>query len=333
MRRSIVLLAVAIAGFAAIRGAAGEDNAQHAQRPYVAITGPDSHVRERGYFRVESEKEWIKVWQRHKGEKESEGYNFFYNPLGLPTVDFGNCMVIAIFEGTSENSAGYTANAVFEKGGRLILRFADKGYQTAGPNGGGQIANVYGFFVLPRSNKPVVLEEDVRTLIAGPPVWKEVAVLPPKGAPAGPGICLGMAFSDATAFLKAAGAKEIIPAPRHVFPHSEREDAHWYELGQVHTTWDRTLRLCVELVSKNARKVDKVFVCVDSPDNGPVPIWDEDKLPHTNAMSIWPSFYEHEFKPVQPGDEFKPLTLDELKPWRERIQAFAAPASSQAKKK
>jgi hypothetical protein len=215
--------------------------------PYVTISGADSKVRQRGYFRVGSEKEWVKVWQRHKGEKESEQYNLFYNPLGLPLVDFRQCMVIAVFEGASENNAGLRASSVTDEKDRVLLRFQDNGFQTVN---GGRPSTAYGFFVLPRSNKPVVLEEDVRHLINGPPVWKEQARLPPPDS-----ICLGMAFSDATAVLKAAGYKEIIPTPFHGFG------------------------------------------------------------------------------PVQPGDEFQPLTLDELKPWRQRMQGFAAPAPAQAKKK
>ncbi len=37
---------------------------------------------------------------------------------------------------------------------------------------------VYGFFVLPRSPKPVVLEENVQSLLGEPPVWREQARLP-----------------------------------------------------------------------------------------------------------------------------------------------------------
>ena len=76
--------------------AAAEDNA----RPLVTLTGTDSHVKERSYHRVTSEDEWIKIWQRHKGEKESKDYDLFYNPLGLPYIDFEKCMVIAVFQGS-----------------------------------------------------------------------------------------------------------------------------------------------------------------------------------------------------------------------------------------
>ena len=50
-----------------------------------------------------------------------------------------------------------------------------RGYQTAGPDGGGKRATPYGIFVLPRSDKELVVEEGVRTLKNEPPKWNELA--------------------------------------------------------------------------------------------------------------------------------------------------------------
>ena len=157
--------------------AASADAAKEAIRPYVTLTGTDSHVKERSYHRVTSEDEWIKIWQRHKGEKESKDYDLFYNPLGLPYIDFEKCMVIAVFQGSGWNSAGLKAVAILEEKDRIVLRFQNKSYQTAvdGPGDGGEQVTVYGFFVLPRSSKTVVLEENVQNYIGQPPVWKELA--------------------------------------------------------------------------------------------------------------------------------------------------------------
>jgi hypothetical protein len=157
---------------------AEQDHAQQATRPFVALTGADSHVKERSYHRVMSEDEWIKIWQRHKGTEESKNYDLFDNPLGLPYIDFEKCMVIAVFQGNDWNSAGLTAVAVQEKEDGIVLRFKNKGYQTWGPDGGGKQVTVYGFFVLPRSSKTVVLEENVQNYKGQPPVWKERIRLP-----------------------------------------------------------------------------------------------------------------------------------------------------------
>ncbi len=155
-----------------------EDNAHQTTRPLVTLTGADSHVKERSYYRITSEDEWITIWQRYKGAKESKGYDLFCNPLGLPNIDFEKCMVIAVLQGSGWNSAGLTAVAVLEAKDGIVLRFRDKFYQTGGPHGGGKQVAVYGFFVLPRSNKTVVLEENVQNYKGRPPVWQERARLP-----------------------------------------------------------------------------------------------------------------------------------------------------------
>ena len=89
-------------------------------------------------------------------------------------------MVIAVFQGSGWNSAGLNAVAVLEDKEGIVLRFRDKFYQTMGPgpDGGGQQTTVYGFFVLSRSGKTVVLEEDVQNIKGQPPVWKKRAGLP-----------------------------------------------------------------------------------------------------------------------------------------------------------
>jgi hypothetical protein len=158
--------------------AVAEEPARQTTRPLVTLTGADSHVKQRSYHRITSEDEWITIWRRHKGAEESKDYDLFRNPLGLPYIDFEKYMVIAVFQGSGWNSAGLKAVAVLEEGGRILLRLTNKSYQTAGPQGGGEQVTVYGFFVLPRSNKTVVLEENVQNYKGQPPVWRERVSLP-----------------------------------------------------------------------------------------------------------------------------------------------------------
>ena len=158
---------------------AAVDDAEKAARPLVTLTGTDSHVKEPSYHRIASEKEWIKIWQRHKGVKESKDYDLYYNPLGLPNINFEKCMVIAVFQGNGWNSAGLRTVALLEKKDRIVLRFEENGYQTGGPGGGGKQVAVYGFFVLPRSEKTVVVQEQQRNLNRNAtPSWQERATLP-----------------------------------------------------------------------------------------------------------------------------------------------------------
>ena len=175
MKWAIAALMVATASLTGTRVPAAKDADRKPTSPSVTLTGTDSHVKERGYHLVTSEAEWIKIWQRHKGAKEAKDYDLFYNPLGLPYIDFEKYVVIAIFQGSGVNSAGLKAVEVLEDKTSIVFRYKDKFYQTDGDVKG---ATVYGFFVLPRSNKTVVLEEDVQNLIGKPPVWKERVRLP-----------------------------------------------------------------------------------------------------------------------------------------------------------
>ena len=166
------LLIFAMAILTGTRGSAAEDTAPQTMKPSVTLTSSDSQVKECGYHRVTSEDEWIKVWQRHKGAKEAKDYDLYFNPLNLPFIDFKTCMVIAIFQGDGTNSAGLKAVEVLEDKTSIIFRFKDKFYQTFGGEGVGT-KSVYGFFVLPRSTKTVILQEDVQHGIGKPPIWKE----------------------------------------------------------------------------------------------------------------------------------------------------------------
>jgi len=179
MRRALTaLVAVMVCTVFANGISAEQKNAAAIVRPCVTITGADSKVSERSYHRITSEEDWTRVWQKHKGQKEGGEYDLYYNPLGLPVVDFDRYMVIGIFQGSGMNSAGLNAVSVSEEQDRIVFRFKNRYYQTAGPDGGGKEVTVYGFFVIPRSAKSVILEEDVQGLIGGPPVWKERIAFP-----------------------------------------------------------------------------------------------------------------------------------------------------------
>jgi hypothetical protein len=178
MKKTFVLLTIVASCFAAIRYSRAEDSAGQAKRPLVTLTGADSQVKERSYHRISSEAKWIKIWQQHRGEKESKDYDLYYNPLGLSYIDFEKCMVIAVFQGSGWNSAGLKAVEILENKEGIILRFEGKGYQTAGPGGGGKKVNVYGFFVLPRTEKTIILKENHPNMLGQPPVWEEQTRLP-----------------------------------------------------------------------------------------------------------------------------------------------------------
>lgn len=157
--------------------AAGAKGDQKAARPLVILTGTDSQIKEQHCYLIRSEKEWVKIWFRHKGIKEPESYDRYYNPLSLPEINFDKCVVLAIFQGNGWNSAGLKVVDLLESKDRILLRFDEKSYQTMGSDlaGGANKVTVYGFFVMPRSDKTLIIEENVQNLLGQPPVWKQRA--------------------------------------------------------------------------------------------------------------------------------------------------------------
>jgi hypothetical protein len=150
-------------------------------KPLVEFSGAHSRVDKTTYERITSLKEFRKAYLRHLG-KDPERFDEYYNPDNVPTIDFDRCMVIAIFQGSSWNSAGVRVMSITEDSDRLLVRFDNRAYQTSGDfntgDGGGRKVTAYGMFVLPRTDKAIVLEEDVNPYLRPPPAWKEVARFP-----------------------------------------------------------------------------------------------------------------------------------------------------------
>jgi len=146
--------------------------------PAVVISGADSKILEREYHRVVTLQDWAVLWQRHKGLEYSGEYDLFYDHAGLPLVDFERFMVLGIFQGKSVNSAGLQAISLAYQSGRIVFKFDDKAFQSGGPEADAAVPSPYGLFVIPKSDLPLVLEEDVRRLISGTPEWKECKTFP-----------------------------------------------------------------------------------------------------------------------------------------------------------
>jgi hypothetical protein len=160
----------------------GQESAGRRARPCVVISGTDSHVTGEGCYRITSAREWARLWQAHKGHKSAEKYNDFYDPLTLPEIDFDNYMVIAVFRGGDANNAGLDVESVDEKKDQLVVRFWDKHYQrdfASMDDEAKDKVGVYGFFVVPRCKKQVIVQENAEGYYRSQvPDWKELARIP-----------------------------------------------------------------------------------------------------------------------------------------------------------
>jgi hypothetical protein len=113
---------------------------------------------------VASSQEWETLWQEHAGKAQKN-----QPASAVPQIDFAQCMVVAVFQGASVNSRGVNCVSVGETASAITVRFVRDHYQTT--NGFDDVTP-FGIFLLPRSAKPLILEENVQNLLNGPPVWK-----------------------------------------------------------------------------------------------------------------------------------------------------------------
>lgn len=139
---------------------------------YVIWSGQHSKITRRIYQKITTREQWVKLWYQHIGKKMS--FDEFYNPDNVPNINFKSCMVVAVFQGASVNNAGVEPYSVAQQGNLLKVRIVNRFFQTMNQS---EKATAYGMFVLPRSDKQVVLEEDIHSTIGDPLLWKERARL------------------------------------------------------------------------------------------------------------------------------------------------------------
>jgi hypothetical protein len=139
-------------------------------QPMVTISGANSHITTARCLRITTQEAWAALWLEHLGETPKPKYDLYYNQAGLPVVDFEHCMVVAVFQGATSNCAGVSAvtgpledpeaeTKTPVASGDEVLRLSWHGYQTMGPDGGAVGASPFGFFVLPRTEAPLVVQD------------------------------------------------------------------------------------------------------------------------------------------------------------------------------
>lgn len=145
-------------------------------KPLVSWIGAYSKV-EKGLeiLRITDEAAWKATWLRHVGDKAEK------TALGheaVPEIDFGSCIVLAVFRGKSVNNNGEYIVSIEDRGADVLVRFDSRSFQTMSIGPGpdkGEGVRPYGLFVLRRTDRPMVVEENVQNLIGAPPKWKEQA--------------------------------------------------------------------------------------------------------------------------------------------------------------
>jgi hypothetical protein len=147
-------------------------------KPVMVWTGTDSKQAKESFTRCCSQKDWEVSWHKHQG---GDGQA---NHRTCPEIDFDSYMVIVIFHGKSSQNIGINIVDVFEDKESFHVRYKPLWYQIGillGANLDQKQLDTqsYVFIVLPKSQKAIVLEENVSGVIVGPPIWKERTKMPP----------------------------------------------------------------------------------------------------------------------------------------------------------
>lgn len=134
-------------------------------RPIITVTkewkGTDSKIRQPEYHRILTQADWDALWKRHRGENASS-----------PSVNFSTQMVVAIFTGAS-GSSGLAAKAV-EHEDDVVVYFYNRVYQSVTGHIEEVIPTPFGFFMLPRSSKKLIIKQRHESMIVPTGAWDTV---------------------------------------------------------------------------------------------------------------------------------------------------------------
>ena len=166
--RFLVLLLVGVVLVGVSEGRSDDKADVTGTKPLITLHGRNSKIKKPKLVRITTAEAWRALWLEHQTGSAM--------PADVPgdlesaDLDFEKVMVIAVFEGEGSNCRGYSSHSVNVVEGRIRVRVLAHTYQSGidTPD-----TRAWGILVLLRSNKEVVLEHDVRSLLADPPKWKE----------------------------------------------------------------------------------------------------------------------------------------------------------------
>jgi hypothetical protein len=144
-------------------------------KPVIVWSDIDSHITEPRFLCLRSADEWAKIWRLHKGRAPDDS---LCPPP--PEIDFSSYMVVALFNGSYSQDLGLTIDRVDDQKDVIRLRYERNVYSVAGRPIRTKTYD-YAFVVLPKSKKPVLIEEKVLGETRESAVsWRERAHLEPK---------------------------------------------------------------------------------------------------------------------------------------------------------
>ncbi len=143
-------------------------------QPVMVMTGRDSDVTKPRYQLAASQELFDLVWKEHVGDRlevAAQGW-----PI-VPVIDFEHYSVLFIFGGETTNANGFRVMEVLEEEDAMTVRFERDSYQTMSMTGEdrGDAVTPWAMILLPATQRTLLVEENVQTMHAPEPDWRERA--------------------------------------------------------------------------------------------------------------------------------------------------------------
>lgn len=142
-------------------------------KPLQSFHGQYSKIIEPKLLRITTEREWRSIWAEHTGG--------IAEAMSEIKLDFHNEMVIAIFQGASELCNGFEIESAIEKKDCITIRVRALTFQfnlSSDSDANAINSQAWGIFILPRSDKKVLVERDQQIEFSGPPQWVKWKTFP-----------------------------------------------------------------------------------------------------------------------------------------------------------
>ena len=135
-------------------------------KPLQSFHGQYSKINEEKLLRITTEREWRSIWAEHTGG--------IAEPVSEIKPDFHDQMVIAIFQGASGLCNGFEIESAIEKKDCIAIRVRALTFQfnlSSDSDANAINSQAWGIFILPRSDKKVLVERDQQIEFSEPPQW------------------------------------------------------------------------------------------------------------------------------------------------------------------
>jgi len=149
-----------------------EANAAEQVSSPVRWSGPRSQIRDQRLIQVGDQESWSRLWSEHQGE-HVERLIAHGGGVAAPRIDFERFLIVAMFRGDSTNCDGERLVSLHERPQDLFLRFDSYSFQTMSIDGPdhGEAVRPYGIWVVPRTGKPITVEENTQGMLDREPTW------------------------------------------------------------------------------------------------------------------------------------------------------------------